>query len=771
MKVRIFAAVTAAVILMQSTALASVLGTETGGWETDMGASTVYHHNTFESPSVGQQTENYIEYTPNEGAKPIVVNGYSVWGTRNLKSAAEYIYDSGSRPIAGVNADYFSFTTGIPMGNTIIGGEIVSSENMGQDGVAWRADGSAFVDWADIKTTMSDGVSSVDIDCINKWYQDGYTPIFLLNDRFASSTHTSCECLFVICTPIEGRLALGETITYRVDESFVYDGDVEIPEGKAIFLIDTEGTPEHYEFLSNLQPGQTVTVTNEIDGGDPEKWHDVEQLISSVGGRIIKNGEVQNVTDNQAAPRTAVGVRADGSSVFYTLDGRQSGYSYGAQIETIANRMRELDCVDAINLDGGGSTSIGAVFPGSDEFQVMNCPSDGSLRSVANFLFIRDDRTRTDVPWVINIDGRNEVEHFLAGMTHKTEVTSVYDTANYKIENPSLTYSIENSGGAECAVDENGVISFAGTGTAILNITGGEAHETREYRVYESPEEIRIYNSEDWKEIKSIYTEANEELQLNLAAASFAGGTELHGYDELYEWSVEGDIGTINDEGIFTLADTANEKGKIIVRFGECVKEIPVTIADYPRINPFSDTSGHWAENTISAMAEYGILKGMEENGGLYFHPDNNMTRAQFASMICNYLKLDLNKYADMNIKFADSGDIQPWAVPCVKAAYAEGLMTGRGNNNGAAVFAPEDSITRAEAMTIIARMLDMSGGGAVTFSDSADIPAWAEDGVNALVSAEIVNGYDDGSIRPNKNVTRAEAAAMMLNIKNAAAE
>ena len=766
MKRRILAMITILALAMQTTAFASVLGEEAGGWATDMGASTVFHKNTFVSESVGQQTEVYIEYTPNADAKPIVVNGYSIWGTRNLKSAQSYITDSGKRSIAGINADYFSFTTGIPMGNTIVDGEIVSAENMGQDGVVFRSDGSAFIDWVDIKTTVSDGERTVNIDCINKWYQAGYDPIFLLTDKFASTTHTSCECLFVICTPIEGKLSLGGTVTYQVNDSFVFDGDVAIPEGKAVLIIGTNGIPEYYEFLNNLQAGQTITVSNYSGDGNTEKWADVDQLVSSVGGRIIKDGAVQDVTDRQAAPRTAVGVKADGSAIFYVLDGRQKGYSYGAQIATVGERLKELGCVDAINLDGGGSTSVGAVFPGSDEFLVMNSPSDGSLRKVANFLFIRDDRTRTDIPWVINMNEVGGSESFLAGMTHKTEVTSVYDTSNYKIENPSVSYSLENSGGAKCYVDGDGVITFAGEGTATLTVTSGGAKEIREYKVYETPEEIRVYNSEDWRQINAIYTEANEELQLNLAAAAFADGVEIHGYDQLYDWSVEGDIGTINDEGIFTIADTANKKGKIIVRAGNRAKEIPVIIADYPRFNPFFDTNGHWAENTISAMAEYGILKGMEENGGLYFHPDDNMTRAQFASMICNYMGLDLSVYENMNIHFADDADIQPWARGCVKAAYAQGLMTGRGGD-GAVTFAPNASITRAEAMTIIARMLGINSDTQIAFADGYDIPDWAIGGINALVSQGVVNGYEDGTIRPNNNVTRAEAAAMMLNVKN----
>lgn len=748
--------------LCSSTAYASVLGDEQGGWATDMGASTFFHRNTFNSSSAGNQTETYVEYSPNEGAKPVVVNGWSVWGTRNLTNAASYMSDRGLRTIAGMNADYFSFKTGIPMGNAIIDGEIVSSENAGQDAVAFRKDGSAFVDWIEIKTTVSKNGTSADVDCINKWYQSGYDPIFMLTDKFGKTTHTSCECLFVVCTPTGGRLHIGEDATYQVNDTFVYEGDVTIPEGKVVFLIGTGGIPASYSFMQSLRTGDTITVTNTAADGNNEKWSDVEQLISSVGGRILMNGEVRDVTDNQAAPRTAVGVRDDGSSVFYTLDGRQKGYSYGAQIRTVAERLKELGCTNAINLDGGGSTSIGAVFPGSSDFQLMNSPSDGALRSVANFLFIRDDRERTNTPWIINVADDSKNPNYLAGMTKKITVDSVYDTGNYRIENPEIKYAVQNSRDTNCTVDENGVVSFAGTGAVTVSIICGNAAIAKDYNVFETPEYMKIYNSADWKEVEAIYTEANEELQLNLAAAAFVGSSELNEYDGLFEWSVEGDVGTINSDGIFNLADTVNQKGKIIVRAGECVKEIPVEIADYPRINPFADIRGHWAENAIITMSEQGIIKGIEDYDAMRFYPDNNMTRAQFASMMCNYLGLDLTKYNYENTGFADYYEIPQWAVSCVNAMSDKKIMNGRSNDDGTVSFAPNDNITRAEVMTILRAIMDKTADYELNFADNYDIPEWAADSVKLLTSMGIVSGYEDNTIRPNNNVTRAEAAVML---------
>ena len=129
-------------LLTGITASADVLGEQNGGWSTYMGAFTYFHNVQFNSDSVGKQNEYYVEYTPNEDAVPIVVNGASIWGTRNIKQAEQYMQENGLRPLAGINADYFSFKTGIPMGYTIADGEIISKEYGGQDAVGFRSDGT-----------------------------------------------------------------------------------------------------------------------------------------------------------------------------------------------------------------------------------------------------------------------------------------------------------------------------------------------------------------------------------------------------------------------------------------------------------------------------------------------------------------------------------------------------------------------------------------------------------------------------------------------------
>ncbi|MBQ6557753.1 MAG: hypothetical protein IJL81_00125, partial [Clostridia bacterium] len=197
MKIKLLILTAALLITAQTAAFADVLGDQTGGWSTYMGADTYFHNVQFTSPSVGKQNEYYVEYTPNSEAVPVVVNGASIWGTRTIKQAESYMEDNGFRPLAGINADYFSFKTGIPMGHTIIDGEIVSKDFYGQDAVGFREDGTGMIGWLDIKTSVSDGDSKVEIQYINKWCQPGFDPIYLMTDKFGNSTKTSSECLFL----------------------------------------------------------------------------------------------------------------------------------------------------------------------------------------------------------------------------------------------------------------------------------------------------------------------------------------------------------------------------------------------------------------------------------------------------------------------------------------------------------------------------------------------------------------------------------------------
>ena len=118
------------------------------------------------------------------------------------------------------------------------------------------------------------------------------------------------------------------------------------------------------------------------------------QLQEAVGGSnvLLRNGLVENVayladSKSDRHPRTVVGVRADGTLLIIAVDGRQEKLSNGATMSDMAGILLELGAVDAVNLDGGGSTTV-VTTDGGEKYSIRNSPSDGSLRPVYNSLIV-----------------------------------------------------------------------------------------------------------------------------------------------------------------------------------------------------------------------------------------------------------------------------------------------------------------------------------------------------------------------------------------------
>ena len=122
-------------------------------------------------------------------------------------------------------------------------------------------------------------------------------------------------------------------------------------------------------------------------------WPNVAETI---GGNpvLIKDGELawSNLHGShplfRSHPRTGVGIRADGKILLVTVDGRRPRYSRGMTMLGFARFMKSLGAEWALNLDGGGSTTM--VVKG----RVMNRPSDGRERPVGSALLIVGKRSR-----------------------------------------------------------------------------------------------------------------------------------------------------------------------------------------------------------------------------------------------------------------------------------------------------------------------------------------------------------------------------------------
>ncbi|MBR2867878.1 MAG: phosphodiester glycosidase family protein [Clostridia bacterium] len=118
----------------------------------------------------------------------------------------------------------------------------------------------------------------------------------------------------------------------------------------------------------------------------------LKEAVGGFGSRLIKNGEIEISKDSSyyttRHSRTAIGITRTGKVVFMVLDGRQEPVSCGGSMVEIAHILYEAGCVEAINLDGGGSTTFVSKPEGTDELKVVNKPSDGTSRSVSTSLIM-----------------------------------------------------------------------------------------------------------------------------------------------------------------------------------------------------------------------------------------------------------------------------------------------------------------------------------------------------------------------------------------------
>ncbi len=138
-------------------------------------------------------------------------------------------------------------------------------------------------------------------------------------------------------------------------------------------------------------------ITHEGDavmGTDADYAAYRNKLTTAVGAShvILKDGATDNLATSTEFsytrhPRTAAGVTADGTVVLLVVDGRQPSISNGASLADLAYIMASLGCIDAVNLDGGGSSTF-ILKNEKGKFVTENSPSGGSLRSVANGLMV-----------------------------------------------------------------------------------------------------------------------------------------------------------------------------------------------------------------------------------------------------------------------------------------------------------------------------------------------------------------------------------------------
>ena len=108
---------------------------------------------------------------------------------------------------------------------------------------------------------------------------------------------------------------------------------------------------------------------------------------------LVRDGVVIPHQNKARHPRTAVGLSAAGNKLtILVVDGRKPGLALGLSYDELAEKMLRLGCNEALNLDGGGSSVMAVRDPASGQMKILNAPTDGHERAVANVLGISVDQ-------------------------------------------------------------------------------------------------------------------------------------------------------------------------------------------------------------------------------------------------------------------------------------------------------------------------------------------------------------------------------------------
>ena len=166
----------------------------------------------------------------------------------------------------------------------------------------------------------------------------------------------------------------------------------------------------------------------------------------------------------------------------------------------------------------------------------------------------------------------------------------------------------------------------------------------------------------------------------------------------------------------------------------------------------YGDTAGHWAESSIERWSAYGIIQG---SNGL-FDPNGQLTCAQLATILAKLLKLPAAKDAGFTDNTADA-----WYYDAINRCAAAGILNG----NGDGTVTPEAPITRERAMVMLARALGIEPirkPDLAKYTDAAQVSAYAQGYLAAMIKAGIVGGVGDNRLAPQDNINRASTVTIL---------
>jgi len=545
------------------------------------------------------------------------------------------------------------------------------------------------------------------------------------------------------------KLTANSTLTLEVVE--LVHSDQAVPIGADEYILTSADASGYISVFQSFQVGDRVTLTSSCS--DPALSR--AQWAGGVGDVLVRNGSLTDsskwtYTNSGRAPRTALGVRADGTLLVYAVDGRQSGYSMGLSEVDLAQEMQAQGCQWAVNVDGGGSTAISVWVPGQEAVSLRNKPSDGVQRGCATYLLLVTDDAGNGLPARLALKEDNLVA--LAGSTLPLPEAAVLDSGLNVL--PMQAYDLLVSSNGMGSVLDGLYTAGPAAGTDKLTLSSPLLGAMGSARIHIVDSLTGLTVSHEGSAVSSLSLRPGETARLSVSG-TYWGRTALRDLSAV-TWTVEGGVGTIDETGLFTMGENGGS-GSITAHAGGLSQTVQVT-------TPYTHsdvTAEHWAYPAVEYCYSHGVVNGISSTE---FGPENLVNRGDFVLMLHRAAG---KPQAAAPCTFTD---VAPDAYYADALAWAQGAGLTAGSGDG--TFRPDVPATREEAFTILRQVLPLLGRECPTsdlavleqFADWGQIAEYAQEPVAALVAQGIVNGKGAG-IDPKGNLTRAEMATLLYKV------
>ena len=311
----------------------------------------------------------------------------------------------GHEVVGAVNGDFFMTSptneVGLPLSGQVRNDELVLSSH-NRACLVLDNDNRPYIDRLTFTGTVTSGETSFALNLVNRMryaYENiAANQSFLFTRSYGPVTYDgSSSGKMVLLRPAGDPFRWNANGVEQciIEDIFDAKGSTTIPDGKAILWL--KGTYANY--AQSLNVGDELSVSFRLTLNNESQDINIHQLIGGSNHIIMQNGQFMEDWAERH-PRTAIGFNADSTRLYFVVvDGRHLT-STGVTLREMKGIFDALGAVNAVNLDGGGSSCILV----NDE--VLNHPSDGPVRAVGNGCLFVSTAPADDEIGIINFEPR-----------------------------------------------------------------------------------------------------------------------------------------------------------------------------------------------------------------------------------------------------------------------------------------------------------------------------------------------------------------------------